>query len=268
MKRLLPMLVGMVLITTACKAEINYGFELNQDGSGSIVAEFGFDEEFLQLLEGQDPFEGNALAETPGAVAEQFTRGEFTFYKVTVPVDDVAQLDQQAADADSPFGDAFEVSVDNDKATFHADLSQRFIEETTGGGQSSLEGTDLSLEDVFQIHIRVKLPGKVTSHNAARTVDGFLEWDVPLDGAPLVMDAVSDPSRSGGGDGGGFPVWIIILIVAVVAAGGFYLYNQSQHKGVAGGEPPTPPDAPPVPEPPSLPDAPTAPAGGGPEGES
>jgi hypothetical protein len=95
------------------------------------------------------------------------------------------------------------------------------------------------------ITFSLRLPGKVTQHNADSLKDGELKWNLPLTSTqPKAMSAttVGSGTSSGGDDGSGFPIVIVIIVIAaVVVVGGLYYWSKQKQT-----QPPAPPP-PPVP---------------------
>ncbi len=223
MRRMVLAAALLALLAVSCKAEINLGVELNADGSGTLVAETGFDEEFREFaFQGVDPeeaiFQDNDLAELEGAEFETYEEGEFTFYTVRAPFENIDDV-LGAAGEDAPV-DQIQVTVTENEVRVTAST-----DESAGDllGGEDIEGfsPDL-LADTIAIHLRLKMPGKVIEDNADRVLDdGSLEWDVPLTGQGLDVLAVSDPTA---GDGGGLPLWLVGGVAAgVVALGGAFV---------------------------------------------
>jgi hypothetical protein len=216
MRKMLLAAALLALLLAACEAQIRVGLQINEDGSGTVAFETGFDDEFAELVfQGQDPeslvFEDLSLVEFPEAETGRFTEGDFTFYTVTVPFDDANELNEIAANEDSPF-ENLSVSASADEVR---------VEGIIGTGEdafidpNALEGGDFdtgALEDVFSFSVRILLPGEVTEENADRTLsDGTLEWDLPLSGESVSILAVSDPS----GGGSSFPWWVLAVVAVV-----------------------------------------------------
>ncbi len=236
MRRIVLAAALLALVAIGCKAEINLELQLEADGSGTIIAETGFDEEFQDFaFQGADPeeaiFEDNDLADLPNAEFSTFEQREFTFYQVRVPFENIEEVLAQTAD--SPLEGA-EIVVTEDEVRISADT-----EDATGALFESDELEDFDpeiLADTFAIHVRVLMPGEVTSHNADRVLDdGTLEWDVPLSGTGVSIEAVSDPT--GGGDG--IPVWLLAALGAgaVAVVGGGALAMRRRDKAEKGEEP-------------------------------
>lgn len=240
MRKITLLAAVLALIAVSCKAEINVGLDVNADGSGSVVAEFGFDEEFQELaFSGSDPssevFADNDLADVPGATFDEYTEGDLTFYRVKVPFQDISDIEEQAG-GDNPF-EGLSITATGDEVRVSASFGSAdstFLdpEDLQGAEQFGAE----MFEEIFDFNVRITMPGKVVSSNATRVLDGgTLEWDIPFTGEELTIEAVSDPTASPDGDG--FPVWIIGIIVLVVLAGAVFLVMRLRNK--PGEEPPT-----------------------------
>jgi hypothetical protein len=268
MRRLIVLASLLAIVATACKIETNFGVVINADGSGTIVAEIGMDEEaqgvFLQGVD--DPFEGNDLSDVPNAVRRTETRGDLDFWIVEVPVDDVTQIEDDVTSADNALLTGFDVEVSDTLVSVRGTAT---AEDAIG---DEAEGFDPSvMEDSISFNIRITLPGKILEHNADRREGNTLIWAVPIFGGTLDVQAQSDPSQpADGGGGGGIPMWVWIAIAAAVVAGAVYYFMQQQKKAgaspAAAGEMPVEgaapaaadpfaDTAPPAPEPPPPPPA-------------
>jgi len=247
MRRLIVMASLLALVAMACRIETNFGVVINADGSGLIVAEVGMDETARELLGDQvgDPFEGNDLSQVPNAVQRTETRGDFMFWIIEVPVDDVTQIENEVIGAENSLLTDFEVEVTDTLVSVRASAT---ASEAMG---EEFEGVDpATLEEALSFNVRITMPGRITDHNADEQEGNTLIWSIPLfGGGPLDVQAQSDPSQPAGGGGGGIPVWVWIAIAAVVIGGGLYWYLQQQKKGGGGAAAPAAPVAPPAAEP-------------------
>lgn len=232
MRRIVLAAALLALVAVGCKAEINVELQLAADGSGTLIAETGFDEEFEQFaFQDADPqeaiFEDNELADLPNAEFSTFEEGEFTFYRITVPFEDVNAVLAEAG-AEAPF-QSIDIDVTDDEVRVSAGT-----EEATDAlfDADELEGFDPEiLADTFAAHVRLKMPGAVTSHNADRVLDdGTLEWDIPLSGAGIDIEAASDPRA---GESGGFPLAVLggVAAAAAVAAVGGVVVMRRRNRG-------------------------------------
>jgi hypothetical protein len=239
MRRILMLAAAVALITAACKIETNFAATIEADGTGVLVAELGFDDEAQDLLlqGGADPFEGNDLAEVPGATTSEETRGDMTFYLIEVPFDDVEQLEQGLLGNENALVNTFDVTVTEDRVTVSGTADAETLGEQADGFDPAL------FEESVSASIKLTLPGRILSHNADSQDGNTLTWAVPIFGGTLDIQAESDPTQEPGGDGGGFPIWLIVLIVVVVVgAAAFFVV-----RGRSGGTPaatPAAPDAP------------------------
>jgi hypothetical protein len=208
MRRAFILIAAVALLTAACKIETNFDATLNADGSGTVSAEIGLDEEALAFLQGEDPFE-DAPADATTRTEE---RGDMTFYIVTQDFASADELASLATDDDGLF-ETFTATFSDTRVT---------VRGTTADAGGGLMGEDLGdfdpqlLEDSFSANIRITMPGKVIESNADIVDGSSLTWEVPLfAGGSVEITAQSDPTQSGDG---GFPIWAIVAIVAVAVA--------------------------------------------------
>lgn len=231
MRRLIVLAALVAVVASACKIETNFGVVINEDGSGTIKAEVGMDDEAQQFLltEGSDPFEGNDLSEVPGAVQTTESRGDLDYWIIEVPVEDVTQIEEDVTSAENSLLSAFDVEVTDTLISVRATAA---ADEAMG---EQTEGFDPSvLEDSLSFNVRITLPGKILEHNADSREGNTLIWEVPIFGGTLDVQAQSDPSQApDGGGGGGIPMWVWIAIAAAVVAGAIYYFMQQQKKAGA-----------------------------------
>lgn len=225
MRKLLPLLAAVVLLTSACRLETNVTIDVNEDGSGSFTTELGLDEEMQGVLEsfggGEDLLSGLDLGgATP---TETRVEGAMTYYSASQEFTDVAELESLLNDnQDQVAFDEFTLEVTEDGASFIAKTGPL-------SGQGELDPASLPFdpatltEDIFSANIYVKLPGTVTTHNAdEETSDGRLRWAISLTD-PLDMEAETTFG------GSGIP-WVPIGIAAVVVLGigGFLMTRRKE----------------------------------------
>jgi hypothetical protein len=227
MRRIIPIMVLAVLLA-GCKVKVDQGFELNSDGSGKASVVFGFDDELIELMgsfaPGGDPLSELTTEMPPGWSSEDWSEGEFTGLQASTEFADLAGLRSVAALAFSGEDGLFETFLVEDTSgggfRFEATMSGETLEESMQGFEGfDLEGSANELsETFFDAEIFVKLPGRVTSHNADRErSDGTLVWNVRLTDSGRMIQAESEPQ-------GGLPlvpisvaVGIVLLTVAGVA---------------------------------------------------
>ncbi len=231
MRRLIVVAALLALVATACKLETNFGTIINADGSGTVIAEIGLDDEAAELfLEGGDPFEGNEFADVPGARTREERRGDMTYYIIEFDVDDVTQAEEQLVDTDNSLLNNLDITVTDSLVSVSGTAS---ADESLGG---EAEGFDPSVfEDAISASVYFEMPGAITSHNADRQEGNRLYWDVPVLGGSLNIQAESDPTgtpASGGSDG--FPTWAYVVIAAIVLAA-LYYFMKSRSGAATGG---------------------------------
>ena len=233
MRRLIVAASLLALVAVGCRIETNFGVTINADGSGMIVAEVGMDETAQSLLgdEAGDPFEGNDLSQVPNAVQRTETRGDFMYWIIEVPVEDVTQIEDEVIGAENSLLTSFDVQVTDTLVSVSASAtaSQAMGEE--------FEGFDpATLEEALTFNVRITMPGLITSHNADDQEGNTLIWRVPLFGTGgLDVQAQSDPTQAPAGGGSGIPVWVWIAIAAVVVGGGLFWYLRQQTRKAGGG---------------------------------
>lgn len=214
MRKYLFIFVLAALVLTACRAESNIIIDIEEDGSATISAEIGFDEEMLDLLSqtGDDPaelFTQDLPPEAEGFESYSRTSGDMTYYGFSGSVDDLENnAFLELGDFASDFAD-FSYTTDGDLATLEASI----ISADIGGGLGDLpiDPTDIT-GDIFSANVVVSMPGTVVEHNADEVrSDGSLVWSIPLTGAVDVF-AVSDT-------GSGSASWIWWVVIGVLAIG-------------------------------------------------
>jgi len=243
MRRVLPLVALLALLTAACRIEMNIGAEIEPDGSGVISAEIGYDEEAADLMEQfgaeGDLFGENPLANLPDVEMTEEDRGGMHFRIYSAEVDDIeSAIGEQMATESEGLIEEFSITIEPERV------------EVVGRGSAgaAMEGSEdfmplEELEESLSINLRVTLPGKILEHNADQKDGNTLTWAIPLTGEALDIRAVSDPTQS---EGGGFPLWAIIVIAAVVVAGIAAIALIGRRRTRAAVAPPPPP--PPAPE--------------------
>ncbi len=251
MRRILLLAAVLALVTAACKIETNFAATIEADGSGVLVAELGFDEEAQDLLlqGGADPFEGNDLAEIPGATTSEETRGDMTFFLIEAPFDSVEQLEQGLLGNENALVNTFDVTVTEDRVTVSGTADAEELGEQAEGFDPEI------FEESVSASIRLTLPGRILSHNADSQDGNTLTWVVPIFGGTLDIQAESDPTQEPAGDGGGFPIWLIVVIVVVVVAAIAFVVLRGRSGGTPAAAPAAPEaptgETPPMPPPPA-----------------
>ena len=224
MRRYILAFFALALLLSACRIESNILLDISEDGSATVGAEVGFDEEMLDLVsqEGGDP--SDILGELPdlgGAGVEPIERveGDMTYFGAQTSVDDLSEYE-----FDGPQGETFsEFSYDFD------DSSATLAAEVDATGVGDLGGEGLPIDpseitaDIFSANVVVMMPGTVTEHNADEVrSDGSLVWKLPFTGTKEIFATASFDESAGNWMvfvlGGILLVGILAAIAAVVAS--------------------------------------------------
>ena len=246
MRRMIVLASLVALVVTACKIETNFGAVINADGSGTLIAEIGMDEEAQSFfMEGvDDPFAEQELANAPGARKREETRGDMTFWIVELDVDDITEAQDEILGQENSLLETFSITVTDERVT----VSGSATGEDTFGGEGGETFDPAMLEESVSANVRITMPGSITSHNATSQEGNTLVWKVPVTGGALNIQAESDPRGSPAS--GGLPMGLILGIAAVALAGGAFFFLRKKNTDGSGdvtpagmGEAPTP-DAP------------------------
>ena len=234
-KRLIPLIVVLTLLLSACRAEVRISLDITESGSGTLAAEVAINNQLKDLI---DQLAGDSEAIIAGLdlglEGERSTRldGDMTVYRTEVPFSEEAEIEPAAA-GNFTF---FELQLNEEGAQLEATLDI--------AGELNLAefpvGIDTIDPDTFDAEISVLLPGEVQEHNAdSVTADGRLVWSIPFD-AELYMAATTlYPS-------GGFPWWLAgLLALSGALAFGVWLAAVRREKKSKAVLPPAP-EPPPV----------------------
>lgn len=235
MKRLLIPVAILAMFVSACKAEVRLVLEVAENGTGTLAAEVGIDDQLRNLI---DTFAGDGEAIISeldlGLDGESSTRveGELTVYTTEVTFDDVASIPEAAG------GDftSFNLELTDDGASLEATL------DLAGGLDLSQFPVDASSLDEQSLEARVvvTLPGDVSEHNADEVAaDGAFVWNIPLDGELYMFANTLYPKA-------GFPWWLAgLLAFSAALAVGVWLAAVRREK-ISGKQLPPAPTPPPV----------------------
>ncbi len=235
MKRVIPLIVILTVLLSACRAEVRISLDVTEAGSGTLAAEVAINNQLKDLI---DQLAGDSEAIIAGLdlglEGERSTRldGDMTVYRTEVPFAEEDEIKPAAADNFT----FFELQLDDEGAQFEATLDV--------AGELNLAefpvGIDTIDPDTFDAEISVLLPGEVQEHNAdSVTADGRLVWNIPFD-AELYMAATTlYPS-------GGFPWWLagLLALSGALALGVWLAAVRREKKSKA--------VLPPAPEPPPV----------------
>ncbi|HHC07418.1 MAG TPA: hypothetical protein ENK55_01690 [Actinobacteria bacterium] len=213
MKKILVLAALVAVAATACKIDARLNLDVAEDGSGTIVTEFGVDEELKALIEqsGEDVQFGNEFGLPEGAETFERTEGEFTYYGAKVPFEnpeEAVEILTNTGEGGAAFED-LQLTASDGSVEFRA----RAVAETPdlGGDELPFDPSVLT-DDFLSVKFVLRLPGKVVEHNADEVLpDGRLVWELPITGGEKELLARSET-------GGGFPTALLILGLLVVAA--------------------------------------------------
>ncbi len=201
-------IVGLLaLVLTACRAESVTRLRIAPEGTASVISEFAFDEEALELIGGIDDAPEDVLralsefldaSELPvpveGVEPEQFSRGDLQGIRVTIPGLDPGEIAAQLSAGDSIIED---INLSLDDGTLSMAGRTRDIPEFEQARLLSLVPGDLS--EILMVTLQIEVPGSVVDHNADRVLGpGLLEWDLlPAitegDDVVVLVEATVDP---------------------------------------------------------------------------
>lgn len=240
MKRLSLAVALLSVLAAGCRAEVGLVLDVNQDGSGTLSAEVGINDQLRELITqlfGADS-EGVISELDLGIEGESETRLErdMTIYTTEATFSEVEAIPEAAAGNFTSFqldladeGVSLEATLD---VAGELDLSQFPVDP------NAIDA------DTLQAQIVVSLPGDPSEHNADRLLDdGSYAWDIPFDSELYMFATTLYPTS-------GFPWWLPGLLAL---SGGLALVVwlaavRRDRKGATerrpAPKPPTPPQAP------------------------
>ncbi len=220
MRKFLFIFALLAIALSACRAESNVILTIEDDGSATVGAEMGFDQEFRDLLEQAGVSPDDMFSKLSGFGGEDLqpilrTDGDMTYFGASSSVDDLSTLDlsQEGMDFFSEFFSTFSYEFDDSSARLTAT-----VESPDFGGV----GEDLPFDpsaitrEVFSANVIVSMPGTVDEHNADEVrSDGTLVWNIPLTGSTTIVATSKYGSSSNS-----WIFWVLggVLIVGIVAA--------------------------------------------------
>lgn len=232
--------LAVAALLSGCTMRAVIDIDVAEDGSGTFQMSMGFDEELRQLIEDSeeepidwsDP-ESYFVEDSPtsfieslpeNATVEPYSDGDFEGVTVSVAFDSLEELEAVMAESQTSGEEAFPFRITTDG-------NGRF--DFVGDGQM-FEGAEMSpeeqemfppelLRDLYDIQLRVSLPGDVTSTNADETLDGVMVWRIdPMDTDPVAPSATSQVTETTA------VIWLIVGAVVIVAGTGLYFLRRRE----------------------------------------
>ncbi len=227
MRKYLLIFALLALTLAACRVESNVLLIIREDGSASVGAEVGFDDEFRNIVEGVGAIPEDILSELPGfgsldAVPFQRTEGDLTFFGAMSEIEDLSSynLESSGMDTFTDFSYEFDGSSARLRATVSADVLVGAAGEDLPIDPSQITG------DLVSANVIVTMPGRVKEHNADEVrPDGTLIWNVSLTRSTSIS-ATSDLGSSASS----WIWWLIGGLVGLAVAGGVTVALSSRKK--------------------------------------
>jgi len=230
--RLVFLVLLVVFFSGACRVRTDIGIEMKENGSGTVTVTIGLDDDamkkapnFQQALKVDDLTAHGWTVTGPVKATDGFTN--FSAAKPFANADEAKGIFNEISGANGPFRD-FTISRTRSfaRTKFHfsgtvdfsggiqsfsdSELAQQLDGQPIGEDVKAIETRiNDTLDNVFQIHVAVRMPGDVTSNAPGQAANGAV-WQPRLSQpAAITLDASSTSTR-----------WFTIVgsIVAVVAA--------------------------------------------------
>jgi hypothetical protein len=232
--RLVLLVLLVVVCSGACRVRTDIGIEIKENGSGTVTVKIGLDDDamkkapnFEQALKVDDLTAHGWTVTGPAKETDGFSY--FAAAKPFANPDEAKAIFNEISGPQGPFRD-FSISRTRSfaRTKFHfagtvdfsggiqsfsdSELAQQLDGQPLGEDVKAIEARiNDTLDNVFQIHIAVRMPGDVTSNAPGQAVNGAV-WQPRLSQpAPITLEASSTSTR-----------WFTIFgsVVAVLAAVG------------------------------------------------
>jgi hypothetical protein len=198
MKHLSILLALLALVLASCRAEVRIVLDVAEDGSGTIAAEVGLNDQLRDLItqlfgsESEEVIAGLDLGLE--GTSQTRTEGNMTIYTTDVAFSDPESIQEAAAGNFT----AFRLELADEGVSLEATLDL--------AGELDLSEFPLDPnaidDETLQEQIIVSLPGEPDEHNADQILaDGRYVWDIPLDSELYMFANTLYPT-------GGFPWWL------------------------------------------------------------
>src|SRR5690554_6247857 len=240
-RRLLVLAVSSLLLAS-CTMRAVVDVDVNADGSGILEMSIAYDEELRQLIEQEsaepvdwsDPasyMDGDSpatfLEDFPeGADIAPYSDGDFLGFTVSTRFDSLEELNSLLEESQSDDEEAFPFRVTTDgSGRFELVSDGPFFEGAALTEEEAEMMPPQMLADLFDIQLRVSLPGAIESTNADETVDGVMVWRVdPMSSEPVIPAAVAQASSSSP------VVWLVAVAALVAVAGGVWFVRRRSNE--------------------------------------
>jgi hypothetical protein len=216
MRKYLLLFALLAIVLAACRVESNVTLDIAEDGSASVGAEIGFDEEFKQLIEQSGASTDDVFGDLPSFGGNEVqtterTDGDMTFYGVVTQVDDLSDFDMSSAQGE--VFSSFSYTFDDASATLDATLSSADLGDV--GGDLPIDPSQIT-DEFFSANVIVTMPGNVTESNADEVrSDGSLVWNIPFTGTKQITATADFGSSSANWI---LPILIAVLVIGIIAA--------------------------------------------------
>jgi hypothetical protein len=210
MKRLATILTVLTVLLAGCRAEVRLLVDVTEEGTGTITAEVGIDQQLRDLI---DRLAGDSERIISGldlgleGESETRVEGDLTIYSTVASFDEVASVPEASAGNLT----SFTVDLTEDGASLEATLN---LAGELDVSEFPVDPNAIGPENL-QAEIIVSLPGEPVDHNADELLeDGRFSWVIPLDGE-LYMFANTEYPKSD------FPLWLfgLLALTGVLAIG-------------------------------------------------
>ena len=218
--RLAALAVAVVLCSGACKVRTEIAVDVKENGSGTVTAQVGLDDEALKKAPNLEQSLRTADLTAHGWTLTGPVKESdgFTYVSVTKPFsnsDEATNIFAELSGEQGPFRD---FTLTRDRSFAHTKFHFKGTIDFTAGLEAfsdsqlaqQLDGKPLgddikaieqrindSLDNVFQFQVKLRLPGTVTSNSPSQLANGAV-WQPRL-GQPgaVSLEATSDSTRWG-----------------------------------------------------------------------
>lgn len=217
--RFVVLVLGLGVLSSACRLQLDVNVEVAEDGSGSVEVVVGVDPDGIDriggylgaVIEVDDLTDAGWVVDGPDLESDGFTRVHLR--RSFANPEEAAAIFDDIAGEQGPFQD-FAVRRESSFAdtewgfTGRVDFSGGLEAFGDGGLAAELDGEPLgqsaeeieaqlgeSLSRLIQVRVGVRLPGEVTSNATTKAANGAL-WQVGFGDGAIDLDAAGTQSRT------------------------------------------------------------------------